>query len=116
MRNAECGVKNDIPHSVLRTPNLLWEGRPKFSLTTSIQLTPRFLVIRRPKWRGNVWIPLDRILKVQVIQNRLDRWMGTGILTFSFRGNLSMSLKQIPEPFELWKRLKIARHHLTEPL
>ena len=105
-------TKSDSPLSAV---NFLWEGRPLGGLFRSvslIQLTPQALVTRGPFGRGTLWIPLKRIVNVTVDQNRLGRWLGVGSLRLIFRGSRSMTFWGIPDPFEGWKRLKIARFRL----
>lgn len=95
------------------TDRILWRGRALLSLNL-IELTPFSLVIRRPRWQGTLWIPLERIQKIEVRQNRLDRWMRTGTLRLFFLGGRSMTLNALPDPYEAWKRIKIARFEFQQ--
>jgi len=115
IRNAECG------------PNLIWEGKPRLKrwlfsppwswtvVPTTIRLTPNALWLQFPCRRGGFWIPLDRVQKVEVHQNWIDRSLKTGTLRLVFKGSRSMELRAIHEPYELWKRIKIARFQSQRP-
>jgi len=64
---------------------------------------------------GTLWIPLDRIRGIQVLQNRRDRWLQTGTLRLTFHGGRPFILPAIRQPFEAWKRIKIAKFESERP-
>ena len=74
-----------------------------------LQLTSHAFVIRRRLGRGTLWIPLEQIVAVTVYQNRLDRWLGIGTLRLTFRGSRLITIRRVPDPFAVWKRIKIAK-------
>ena len=83
-------------------------GQSIFSYTI-VSLTPDTLVIYR--MGKSLEVKLEEIKRVQVRQRFFDKCCGTGELRIEIQGRGEpLFLKGLLNPYETWKRIKIAVH------